>query len=230
MTLETNDVVELRAKLGLSYQSGLVFVWGSVQDWSSSQSTLTSNVRILILALRNTFTSVLVLVVARSKYWDGLEATGYPFEMKVAEELKKANWDFLMEYPVSVLPDAANLRVEETAIDFKAWWQDSLFALIEARRAAFCEWFLFRKDDGRGFFVLSHHEDSQRRPGFQFHLRQSASRKGRSWSHSQSIVRFQTDRGIYFSVISVNSRGESKDDGEDQQASRNTEHYALHQP
>ena len=157
--------------------------------------------------------------MARPKFWKGLEATGYLFEMKVAEELEKADWNFVIDYPVSVLLDAANLPVEETAIDFKAW-QDSLFALIEARRAAFCEWILFRKKGGRDFFVLSHHEDTQRRPGFQFHLRRSTGREQRSWFHSQSVIRFQTERGIYSNVLSVSNRGHSKDGNEDQRASR----------
>jgi hypothetical protein len=158
-----------------------------------------------------------VLFVTRPKYWNGLEATGFPFEMKVAEELKKANWDFLIDYPVSVLPDAANLPVEETAIDFKAW-QDSLLALIEARRAAFCEWILFRKIEGRSFFTLSHHENARRRPGFEFQLRESEKRAQRSWLHSQSIIRFQIDCGVYSDVVSVNGQGRSKDGNEDQRA------------
>ena len=158
---------------------------------------------------------MLVSVMKRSKLWNGIEATGFPFEMKVAEELEKAGWGFLIDFPVSVLPDPPNLPVEETSIDFKAC-QESLFALIEARRAAYCEWILFRRISTRDFFVLSHHEDAQRRPGFQFNLRQSPSKGGRNWLHSQSLVRFQTDQGVYSDVISVNSKGESKDGGEDQ--------------
>ena len=157
--------------------------------------------------------------VTRPKYWNGLEATGYPFEMKVAEELEKAKWHFIPDYPVSVSPDAANLPGEETSIDFKSW-QNSLFALIEARRAAYCEWILFRKIDTRGFFVLSHGLSTQQWPGFQFNLRESTPRDMRSWIHCQSLDRFQTDRGIYSDVVSVNGKGECKDSGEDQQESK----------
>jgi hypothetical protein len=156
--------------------------------------------------------------VSRPKFWGGLEATGYPFEIKVAEELEKAGWDSISDYPVSVLPDAPNLPVEETAIDFKSW-HNSLFAIIEARRAAYCEWVLFRKARGRGFFVLSHHEDTRRRPGFQFHLRRNIG-QGRSWIHSQSVIRFQTDRGIYFNAISLNSKEQCKEGNEDQRTNK----------
>jgi len=154
----------------------------------------------------------------RPNYWGGLEATGYLFEMKVAEQLKQANWHFLIDYSVSVLPSASNLPVEETSIDFKAW-HDSLFVLIEARRASFCKWILFRKIETRGFFVLSHHDDSQRRQGFQFHLRLNRA-TDRSWTHCQSMVRFQTDRGIYSNTISVDSKGTCKDGNEDQRANK----------
>ena len=63
--------------------------------------------------------------------------------------------------------------------------------------------------------------NTQRRPeGFQFDLRESPPREMRSWTHRQSLVRFQTDRGIYSDVVSVNGRGECKDSGEDQQESK----------
>jgi len=156
--------------------------------------------------------------VSHPKFWGGLEATGYPFEIKVAEELEKAGWNFISDYPVSVLPDASNLPVEETSIDFKSW-HNSLFALIEARRAAYCEWVLFRKAPGRGFFVLSHHDDSLRRPGFKFHLQRNIV-QGRSWIHSQSIIRFQTDRGIFLNAISLNSKEQCKEGNEDQRINK----------
>lgn len=154
----------------------------------------------------------------RPNYWGGLEETGYPFEMKVAEELEHAKWDYISDYPVSVLPDASNLPVEKISIDFKAW-HESLFALIEARRASFCKWILFRKSDGRSFFVLSHHDNSQRRPGWAFHLQCNMGRE-RSWTHCQSMIRFQTDRGIYSNAISVDGKGNCKDGNEDQRANK----------
>jgi|GEM_PF-4880115 len=46
----------------------------------------------------------------RHNFGEGLEATGYPFEIKVAEELRNYNWDFIIDYPVSVLPDPSNLE------------------------------------------------------------------------------------------------------------------------
>jgi hypothetical protein len=40
----------------------------------------------------------------------------------------------------------------------------------------------------------------------------------RSWLHSQSLIRFLIDRGIYSNAVSVNSKGRSKDGNEDQRA------------
>ncbi|MFH1327631.1 MAG: hypothetical protein ABIH76_02075 [Candidatus Bathyarchaeota archaeon] len=154
--------------------------------------------------------------MARPNFWQGLETTGYPFEIKVAEALERAKWKFIIDYPCAVTPSYANLPVEETAIDFKAW-QGSLFALIEARRAANCEWTFFRKARSESFFILSHHNESQRRTNHEFHLRMNT-RKDVSWTHSQSVIRFQSHRGIYSNSISVNSRGNSKDGKEDQRA------------
>lgn len=156
--------------------------------------------------------------MSRPKYWEGLEITGYPFEMKVSEELGNVCWRFISDYPVSVLPDASNLPVEETSIDFKAW-HESLFALIEARRASFCKWILFRKMAGRSFFVLSHHDDSYRRQNWEFHL-QCNVEKERSWRNCQSLIRFQTDCGIYSNAISVDSKENSKDGDEDKRTNQ----------
>ncbi|MGD0804038.1 MAG: hypothetical protein ABSA11_08210 [Candidatus Bathyarchaeia archaeon] len=154
--------------------------------------------------------------MSRSNYWDGLEKTGYLFEMKVAEQLEQVHWNFNIDYAVSVLPDPSNLPVEETSIDFKAW-RDNLFALIEARRASHKKWILFRKLSTRGFFVLTHHDDSKRRGDFQFHLQYNRA-TDRAWAHCQSLIRLQTDRGIYANAISVDSHELCKEGDEDKRS------------
>ena len=152
--------------------------------------------------------------MTRSQFWKGLESTGYLFEMKVAEQLEQAHWKYLVDYSVSVLPDPSNLPVEETSIDFKAW-NEPLFVLLEARRASYKKWILFRKIETRGFFILTHHDDSKRRSDFQFHLQYDRS-PSRSWAHCQSLVRLRTDRGIFADAISIDSEEICKEGNEDQ--------------
>lgn len=117
---------------------------------------------------------------------DGIDKTGYPFEILVSKILDQALPRYITNHPVSVLPDEANLPQLETAIDFKAWTDRYAF-LIECKRAAFNKWIFFMPERDKQVRLLTLYEPGQE-PGSASTIRSTILSGG--YEVCQGVARF----------------------------------------